>query len=381
MQTLIKIMSLAPFSIIVAVDGGNGISKMNEETKVGELPWNSRSDMKFFRDTTVGRGKNAVIMGRVTYESIPEEHRPLKQRNCIVISRTWKQEEHLGISVCSSLLEALATVGGSMKNYDEVFVAGGEQIYTEAVLNFLYLCKKVYVTKFKTDYECDQFFLLDSVISKNHNYFQDTQRTKDFVRYFIAPNVVHGEYQYLDSLRYIMEKGEPRPDRTGTGTISVFGMRTEYDISERLPVITTKRVSINNILRELLFFISGNTNTKILEDQGCNIWKANTSREFLDKQKLDYEEGDGGTFYGYQWRHWGAEYDGMDKDYTNQGIDQLSNLIKGIREDPYSRRHILSAWNVSQLSEMCLVPCHLLCQFYVSADRKYLDCQLYQRSY
>jgi len=371
-------MSIAPFSIIVAIDGGNGIAKMSDETHLGEIPWNSKSDMKFFRDTTMGRGRNAVIMGRVTYESITPEFRPLQGRRCLVISRTWKQEDHPEVSVCESLLEALTTIGGTIRSYDEIFIAGGEQIYNEAVSNYSYLCKKIYVTKFKTDYECDQFFPWSDV--KDYNYFQEPQKTRDFTRYFIAPNVVHGEYQYLNSLKDIMEKGEPRPDRTGVGTTSIFGMRTEYDISERVPVITTKRVSINNILRELLFFISGKTDTRILEEQGCKIWKANTSREFLDSVGLDYEEGDGGTFYGYQWRHWGAEYDGMDKDYTGKGIDQLSDIIKGIKLDPHSRRHILSAWNVSQLPDMCLPPCHFCVQFYVSGDRKYLDCQLYQRS-
>jgi dihydrofolate reductase/thymidylate synthase len=370
-------MSLAPFSIIVAVDSANGIAKLNEYTKIGELPWDSKSDMKHFRDTTIGRGKNAVIMGRVTYESIPLNCRPLLQRHCIVISRTWKQEDHFNISICSSLIEALSILGGSIKNYDEIFIAGGEQIYKEALISFLYLCKKIYITKFKTDYECDQFFPLEKV--KDFDMFQNVYKTKEYTRYFFTPNINHEEYQYLNSLKHIMENGESRPDRTGVGTTSIFGMKMEYDISERLPVITTKRVSINNILRELLFFISGKTDTRILEEQGCKIWKGNTSREFLDSRGLDYEEGDIGSAYGFQWRHWGAEYDGMQTDYTDKGVDQLSELITGIKEDPHSRRHILSAWNVSQLSTMALHPCHMMCQFYVSGDRKFLDCQLYQR--
>ena len=364
-------MSLASFSIIVAIDGGNGIAKH------GDIPWKSTSDMRFFREVTLGRGRNAVIMGRVTYESIPEEHRPLQGRHCVVISRVWKQENHPDISVCGSLLEALSSVGGNIKNYDEIFVIGGEQVYNEAVRDFMYLCKKIYVTRFKTDYECDQFFPWDSI--REYPYFQDVQKTRDYIRYYIAPSVDHEEYQYLNSMKYIAESGESKPDRTGVGTTSVFGMKMEFDISERLPVLTTKKIKIENILHELLFFISGKTDTHILEEQGCKIWKANTSREALDKLSLDYEEGDMGTAYGYQWRHWGAEYDGMDKDYTGQGVDQLSKLIKNIRDDPHSRRHILTAWNVSQLDQMALPPCHLMCQFNVSGDRKFLDCQLYQR--
>nr|QBK86422.1 MAG: bifunctional dihydrofolate reductase-thymidylate synthase [Marseillevirus LCMAC102] len=365
-------MSLAPFSIIVATDGGNGIAKN------GTIPWNSRSDMKFFRDTTVGRGRNAVIMGRTSYESISPEYRPLSGRHCVVVSRNWKQEDHPEIRVCPSLLDALATVGNGIKSYDEVFIAGGEQIYNEVINNFMYLCKKIHITRFKTDYECDQFFPWDAV--RHYPTFQDIQKTRDFIRYFFAPNVKHEEYQYLDLLRTIADNGEIKPDRTGVGTQSIFGAKIEFNISERLPILTTKKVFYDQILKELLFFISGRTNTKILEEQNVDIWKDNTSRKFLDAQNLEYEEGDMGPGYGFQWRHWNATYNGIEEDYTGKGIDQLSKLIKNIRQDPHSRRHILTAWNPEQLQEMAIPPCHLLAQFNVSGDRKYLDCQVYQRS-
>jgi len=366
-------MSLTPFSIIVAIDGGNGIAKD------GEIPWSSRSDMKFFRDTTVGRMRNAVIMGRTTYESIPAQYRPLEKRHCVVLSRTWKQEEHPEITVATSLLEALRILGGSIQQYEDVFIAGGEQVYIEAIQQYLYLCKRIYVTKFKTSYDCDQFFPWDKI--KDYPTFKDSSRTRDFIRYFISPKVKHQEYQYLSLMKDISETGEPKADRTGVGTRSLFGVRMEFDISSRIPILTTKKVNYEAIIRELLFFISGKTNTKILEDQKVKIWSGNTSREFLDERGLEeYEEGDAGPIYGFQWRHWGAEYKGANHVYTEEGIDQLSNLIQGLKENPQSRRHILSAWNVSDLKKMALPPCHLLAQFNVSGDRKYLDCQLYQRS-
>ncbi len=365
-------MSLAPFSIIVTIDGGNGIAKD------GEIPWNSRSDMKFFRDTTVGRGKNAVIMGRITYESISAEYRPLSGRHCVVISRTWRQEDHPEITVASSLLDGLSIVGGSIKKYEEIFIAGGEQIYLEAIRDFMYLCKKVYVTKFKTNYECDQFFPWDAV--QGYSAFKDSTRTRSFIRYFIRPDEKHQEYQYLNLMKTIVDSGEPKADRTGTGTNSIFGTRMEFDISERIPILTTKQIYYDKIIKELLFFISGKTDTKILEDGGVNFWKPNTRRGFLDEQGLEYEEGDMGPGYGFQWRHWGADYKGADVDYRNQGIDQLANLIKELKENPKSRRHILSSWNVGDLAKMALPPCHMVAQFNVSGDRKYLDCQLYQRS-
>lgn len=366
-------MALSRFSIIVAIDSGNGIAKN------GEIPWNSRSDMKFFRETTYGKGRNAVIMGRITYESIPPQHRPLQGRHCVVVSRTWKQENFNNITVCSSLIEALSTLGSSIKQYDNVFIAGGEQIYGEAVRDLMYLCDGVYVTRFKTDHSCDQFFPWDAV--KDYKTFLATQKTRDYIRHFLLPNDGHEEYQYLKLIRDIAQNGESKPDRTGTGTMSRFGTRMEFDISKRFPILTTKKVFYKTILKELLFFISGKTDSKLLEDQGVNIWKGNSSRKYLDSIGLDeYEVGDLGPVYGFQWRHWGAKYKGKDGDYTGKGTDQLTNLIEGIRKNPHSRRHILSAWNVSQLKEMCLPPCHFACQFYVSHDRKYLDCQLYQRS-
>lgn len=367
-------MSLSPFSIFVAIDENGGISKN------GSIPWKSQGDMKFFKEMTCGRGNNAVIMGRITYESIPPQFRPLNGRMNIVISRTWKQEEHPEIAVCSSLMEALKKVGTSVvKKYEDVFVIGGEQIYREAIEDYMYLCKRLYVTKFKTDYNCDQFFPWEKV--EKFEQFRDLQKTQDYVRYFLQPEIKHQEYNYLDLLYQVITTGEKKSDRTGVGTKSLFGVQMTFDISERIPVLTTKKVNYESVFKELLFFISGQTDTKVLEAEGVNIWKGNTSREFLDTRGLEtYDEGDMGPMYGFNFRHWGAEYKGADQDYTNQGIDQLQRLIKGIRENPNSRRHVLSTWNVSCLDQGVLEPCHVISQFNVSGDKRYLDCHLYSRS-
>lgn len=366
-------MALAKFSVIVAIDKNNGFAKD------GTIPWVNRSDMAFFRETTLGRGKNIVIMGRTTYESIPLEHRPLKGRHCLVVSSTWKQEQHPEVTVCSSLTDALATVGAAMRNYEEVFIAGGERLYREAVTDFNYLCRKIYVTKLKSEYDCDLFFPFDKV--KDYPLFQDPAKMRDFNRYVFAPNITHGEYQYLELLTHVKDHGDPKPDRTGVGTRSIFGAQIKFDISERIPVITTRKINYEGAIKELLFFVSGKTDTTILTDQNVNIWKENTSREFLDGRGLgSYAVGDMGPGYPFQLRHWGAEYKGAHKDYSEQGIDQLQKVIQGIRDEPHSRRHVISYWNVGQLDEMALPPCHVLIQFYVSSDRKYLDCQVYQRS-
>lgn len=158
--------------------------------------------------------------------------------------------------------------------------------------------------------------------------------------------------QYIDLVNRIFTFGQLREDRTGTGTVSIFGYTTRYDLQEGFPLLTTKNVNFHAVVKELLWFISGSTNTK---DLGCNIWD-----EWAD------ENGDLGPIYGKQWR-----------DFA--GIDQLKNVIEGIKKDPYSRRHIVTAWNPADVTKMALPPCHMFFQFYVTDDG-YLDCQMYQRS-
>lgn len=193
--------------------------------------------------------------------------------------------------------------------------------------------------------------------------------------------------QYLDMCRYILEHGEDRPDRTGTGTRSVFGYQTRYDLREGFPLLTTKKMYLRPIAEELLWFIKGDTNIKYLVDRNVKIWNewpyedfkksedfnGETLKEFVEKIKNDDEfakkHGNLGPVYGAQWRN-----------FNNEGTDQLVKLIDSLKNNPFSRRHIISAWNPGQVDEMALPPCHTLMQFYVSSDQKYLSCQLYQRS-
>ena len=193
--------------------------------------------------------------------------------------------------------------------------------------------------------------------------------------------------QYLDMCRYILEHGEDRPDRTGTGTRSVFGYQTRYDLREGFPLLTTKKMYLRPIAEELLWFIKGDTNIKYLVDRNVKIWNewpyedfkksedfnGETLEEFVEKIKNDDDfakkHGNLGPVYGAQWRN-----------FNNEGTDQLMKLIDSLKNNPFSRRHIISAWNPSQVDEMALPPCHKLMQFYVSSDKKYLSCQLYQRS-
>lgn len=165
--------------------------------------------------------------------------------------------------------------------------------------------------------------------------------------------------QYLDLLDHVLANGVRKDDRTGTGTISVFGYQMRFDLENGFPALTTKKLHLRSIIHELLWFISGDTNIKYLNDNGVTIWN-------------EWADGDGnlGPVYGYQWRSWPAA--------DGRHIDQLSNVIESIKHNPDSRRHIVSAWNVGDLDLMALHPCHLLFQFYVAEGR--LSCMLYQRS-
>ncbi|XP_047545676.1 thymidylate synthase [Vanessa atalanta] len=192
--------------------------------------------------------------------------------------------------------------------------------------------------------------------------------------------VLHDEYQYLNLVKKIIETGEKRIDRTGVGTLSIFGAMQRYSLDNNtLPLLTTKRVFVRGVIEELLWMISGNTDSKVLANKGVHIWDANGSRAFLDNLGFtDREEGDLGPVYGFQWRHSGAEYVNAKTDYQTQGIDQLKNVINTIKNNPNDRRMLMCAWNPSDLSKMALPPCHCLAQFYVANGK--LSCLLYQRS-
>ncbi|CAI8503167.1 thymidylate synthase [Hanseniaspora opuntiae] len=194
------------------------------------------------------------------------------------------------------------------------------------------------------------------------------------------------ELQYLDLCRNIIENGESRPDRTGTGTLSIFAPpQLRFSLRDnKFPLLTTKKVFTKAIILELLWFIKGDTNNKNLQKEGVKIWDGNGSREYLDSLGLtDREEGDLGPVYGFQWRHFGAEYVDCHTDYTGKGYDQLSEIIHKLKTNPYDRRIIMSAWNPPDFKKMALPPCHVFCQFYVSFpenQKPQLSCILYQRS-
>lgn len=165
--------------------------------------------------------------------------------------------------------------------------------------------------------------------------------------------------QYLNLLTRVLNEGVTKTDRTGTGTISVFGHQSRYDLSQGFPLLTTKKLHLKSIIYELLWFLKGSTNVQYLQEHGVRIWN-----------EWAKEDGELGPIYGYQWRSW--------PDYQSGHIDQIAQVIDSIKNNPDSRRHLVCAWNVAQIDDMQLPPCHILFQFYVANGK--LSCQLYQRS-
>ena len=355
---------------------------------------------------------NAVIMGRKTWESIPERFRPLTGRTNVVLSRNpdYKCNDAL---VVSSLPEALQLLDDDDK-LGEVFVIGGAQVYEQALA--LSHDGSPVVTKVIYTQVSQQQQQSDDIKENTSNttpttaapqkttfqfdaFFPDLPET-DWTRqpYHATPragsdaggldysfwlytrrsnnnnNKTPDELQYLQLCRDILAHGVRRDDRTGTGTLSQFGPPSmKFDLrGGTLPLLTTKRTFWRGVAEELLWFVSGSTNASDLARKDIHIWDGNGSQEFLQQRGLGHrEEGDLGPVYGFQWRHFGAKYVDMHTDYTGQGVDQLAACIDKIKHHPEDRRIVLSAWNPADLDLMALPPCHMFCQFYVSRVKLY----------
>jgi dihydrofolate reductase/thymidylate synthase len=300
--------------------------------------------MKWFKETTTktqnADKRNAVVMGRRTWESIPEKFRPLPGRLNIVLSRKDPAELKMpeGVHVCGNFEETLGFCEAKKEEIEEVFVIGGSSLFD---FSFRHAgCKTIYYTEVKKHFQCDTFIDRIPETFKARNPVPDADHTDNDIPYTfkifdrvehsngVIPNGLvdersHEEYQYLSLIRDVMEHGNSRADRTGTGTIAKFGAQMRFSLRDDVfPLLTTKRVFWRGVAEELLWFIAGATNGNTLTEKGVKIWDANGSREFLDKSGLNHREvGDLGPIYGFQWRHFGAEYTDMHADYSGKGVD------------------------------------------------------------
>uniref|UniRef100_A0ACD5W3W8 Uncharacterized protein n=1 Tax=Avena sativa TaxID=4498 RepID=A0ACD5W3W8_AVESA len=407
------------YQVVVAATRDMGIGKD------GVLPWKLPGDLKFFKKVTQTTSdpakKNAVIMGRKTWESIPLQARPLPGRLNVILTRSGSFDFATteNVVICRSMNSALELLASTpyCLSIEKVFVIGGGQILREALNGPA--CEAIHLTDIQSNIECDTFIppvdfsvfqpwcsslpVVESNIRHSFVTFvrvrrsvsespdsngkasteHDTKSNKFEIENFsFLPKMIfdrHEEYYYLNLVDDIIRCGAQKGDRTGTGTLSKFGCQMRFNLRKSFPLLTTKRVFWRGVLEELLWFISGSTNAKVLQEKGIHIWDGNASREYLDSVGLaKREEGDLGPVYGFQWRHFGAEYTDMHADYTGKGFDQLMDVIDKIKNNPDDRRIILSAWNPSDLKKMALPPCHMFAQFYVENGE--LSCQMYQRS-
>lgn len=376
----------ARFSIVVAMaEEHSGIGYE------GKLPWHISTDMKYFKELTTARYNlssssssitNVVIMGRKTWDSMGGK--PLANRLNIVLTRDSSRTFPEGVWSGSSLDVVLQRLEETAL-FGRVFVIGGSELYRESIVHPQ--CEAMFITYIKSakgaqpimadvffpDIPCSQYIREGTSRTEI-----DGSYTCTFQEWRRKPN--EEELQYLNIIRNILTHGNYRMDRTGTGVWSKFGYTMRFDLSNgQFPLLTTKRVFFRGVVEELLWFLSGNTNARTLRSKGVTIWDGNASKQYLESIGLvDREEDDLGPIYGFQWRHSGAEYKTMHDDYTGQGVDQITELIKKIKTNPADRRLIISAWNPSDLPMMALPPCHVMAQFYVDGNR--LSCQMYQRS-
>jgi dihydrofolate reductase / thymidylate synthase len=401
------------FNIIASINNHNIIGENND------LLIKSKKDLINFQKITTevysDGPMNIVIMGFNTWLSLPPKNRPLKNRMNIIITKKHKIDETKYIKSFPSLGDAFDWT--SSHTNGKVFVIGGSQIFNECCKQeYIHNLDLLYITKFDNDYHprntthsfpskllidttciyesikineiCEIPYLNDKKETKNilDKYLKEDITIKKsnsvtfkFLTYKKNHSINNEENKYLDLLTKILNEGIKTESRNGI-VYSTFGEKMTFDLNKGFPLLTTKHMGYKTILRELLWFIKGSTSNKELNDKKVHIWDQNSSREFLDSRGLDYEEGDLGPVYGFQWRHFGAEYKDCNTDYSDQGIDQLKNIIDLIKTDPTSRRIILNSWNAADLDKMALPPCHVMCQFHVDTKNNKLDCQLYQRS-
>ncbi|ESL08521.1 dihydrofolate reductase-thymidylate synthase [Trypanosoma rangeli SC58] len=279
------------------------------------------------------------------------------------------------------------------RSIETVFCIGGGSVYAEAIRP---PCVKVLQAIHRTtvltrDLSCSVFFRFPGTGTeaaagvgweRESITEERTSANSEGTKYYIEKLVPRNreEEQYLSLVDRIVREGALKQDRTGVGAVSIFGAQMRFSLRDnRLPLLTTKRVFWRGVCEELLWFLRGDTYAKKLSDKGVHIWDDNGSRAFLDNRGLtDYEEMDLGPVYGFQWRHFGAEYTRHDANYDGQGVDQIKAIVETLKTNPDDRRMLFTAWNPTALPKMALPPCHMLGQFYVRDGE--LSCMLYQRS-
>ena len=355
------------FEVILAVDPKGGIGYQ------GKLPWSCKDELKIFKEKTLN---NILVVGTNTLISLPV----LKDREICMLTRDPFNVEHANYIIkhgakIVSTLECPQLLWSDKK----VFIAGGSEVYRHA-LTHPHLIHKIHISLMKKTYDCDTFF--DFTLLKNF-VIEEEEDHEEFKHLVLVKSATPGEQQYLDLLNNIKNNGITRQGRNGF-TRSLFVEHFTFNLQNGFPLLTTKKMHMRGIIEEFLFFLRGDTDTNLLSDKNVNIWKGNTTSEFIQNKGLQYAEGIMGPMYGYQWRNFNAPYmlDDDKKPLPNikgWGIDQLANVVDLIKKDPSSRRILMTSFNPNQAEDGVLYPCHsITIQFYVEDD--YLDMFCYNRS-
>lgn len=373
------------FSVIFAAEKNSGAF-----SNFGRLPWSISKETEYFKEitsTSYKKGcKNVLIMGKHTFFS----KKKLEDDNRIEIVLSKENKENKSFHFFQSLDQALSYCDSISDQIGKVFVIGGKDLIEEAC--FHKNCEEIRLSLIHFDMDSSHSIIFDKVIDYSHlikNYHQISLKKENTnckinncsvnIEYYTFYKNYTDEIKYIHLLDKVLKNGKDRNDRTSTGTISLFGPQIEIDISSSFPLLTTKKLNFKNIVNELLWFLSGSTNTSFLKENGVTIWNGNTSKEFLEKRGLEeYKEGDTGPLYGFQWRHFGADFK-KPLIEDNKGIDQIERMLYLLKTEPESRRIFMSAWNPCDLDKICLEPCHVSFQLYVSSEG-YIDGKLYMRS-
>jgi thymidylate synthase len=346
------------------------------------LPWNCELDLLDFKKVTTENDEdleNIVIMGKNTWLSLKK---PLSKRINIVVSSTLKDSSVLTFKTLDEALEYT----NILKKRRNIFVIGGAQLYKEA---FFHPCLErvfhnVIINKNKEKYSYDTFLEVPYKVNKLQKY--ETLEDENFIvnKYVILYENTNDGKNYHELLDYILTHGKEKPDRTGVGTISIFTPdNLTFDLTnDKFPLITTKFTGLKTVFEELMFFIRGQTNNNILKQKKVFIWNGNSSLEYMSKLGLNYPDGEMGPIYSAQWRNFGGKHDININNHIatteNKGFDQLNWVINEIKNNPHSRRLLVSAWNPKDIPLSALPPCHYSFQFYV--EDNLLSCKLCMRS-
>ena len=360
------------FNFIVAVSEDDVIGNNNT------MLWYIKEDLQYFRKITEG---HAVVMGRKTFDSIGRK--PLSNRFNIVLSRSDNEDKNnnvLNLEYTNSIKNIINIT--EKNNYDSVFVIGGSEIYNlflqeQSKEKSNFFLEKIYYTRVFGKYACDNekdCFFPNNMIDWSSFFLESARKSENEKCEFLVyrnQNLIekkHEERQYLELIEKVLKKK----------SLNSFGEKMEFDLSQGFPLLTSKKVFWKAVIHELLWFLSGSTNSKVLSDNGVKIWEANSSREYLDSVGLhDNEEYDLGPVYGFQMRHFGGEYKNND---SKNGFDQIDYIVNMIKTKPESRRILMSLWNPSQLHQQALPPCHLLYHFRCDEENNQLHLCMYQRS-